>query len=78
MRPGNAPSLLFPRGAVLRGIARQAGLLAPRSLYSLTPSHPVEQGSGLGEVSSLVTAAGPRRHHTGFPIKLIMHLSHTN
>jgi len=72
---GSAPSFLFPECSRPRDSGEQAGLLAPGSFYFPFPSHPVEPGSGYNGISSPVTAAGPRRPQTGFPIKLEEHLS---
>jgi len=46
----------------------RAGLLTSGSSYRLRLPISLEQDSGLLQVSSPVTAAGPCRFYTGFPI----------
>ncbi len=87
MDPRIAPCFLDPWGAGRNASRRrrsqclvggrhgsQAGLLAPGSSYSLRlPTR--RTGSGSMQVSSPVTAAGPRRTCTGFPFQPGGHLS---
>lgn len=53
----------------LRGNHVKAGLLAPGSSEVLHLPNPLLQESGLSQISSPVTAAGPLPNSTGFPIK---------
>ena len=70
MDSGMHPVYFFPSCRLsVAALSSQAGLLTPGSLYLPEPSHLDTPSSGIHGLSSPVTAAGPRRILTGFPIK---------